>query len=132
MTETQLNQKIQQDVTRVKKDLNTLKEDSVSKATKNFDQSTEDLTAWVNSGVAQLSTGFEKVKDDATEAVVHATTAVKKNVGDGLSQYNAKATEVARKFPGGVGVMVGEYPWVAISIALFAGFLLRGLFMPRR
>ena len=135
MFESKLDQKIQHDVTQVQKDLNTLKEDGIDKVSKvgeDLNHSTENVAAWVNGGVAQLSSDFEKVKGDVIKTVTHATTTVKKNVGNGLTQYNAKAAEVARKLPGDVGEKAGRYPWVAISFALMAGLLLRGLLMPHR
>ncbi len=133
MYEPQIDRKIQQDVTEVKKDLNTLKEDGINKVSRvgeELNQTTEDAAAWVSGGVAHLSSEFEKVKGDATKMVADAATTVKKNVGDGLTQYNAKAAQVANKLPGDVGLNAGRYPWVAISFALLAGFLLRGLLMP--
>jgi hypothetical protein len=135
MNEPQLDQKIQQDITQVKKDLNTLKEDGINKVSEvgsDLGRSTEDVAAWVNSNVAQLSTDFEKVKGDATKKVAQATTTVKKNVGDGLIQYNAKVAGVAVKLPGGFAANAGMYPWVSITFAFLAGFLLRGLWMMRR
>ena len=131
----QVDQNIQQEVTRVKKDMNTLREDGINKASQvseDLHHSSEDVTALVNSGLAQLGSEFEKVKGDATKTVADATTTVKKNVGNGLSQFNAKAEEVAKKLPGGVGEKAGLYPWVAMSFALLAGFLLRGFLMPGR
>ena len=135
MNEPQFYQKTQQDVNRIKKDVNNLKEESinqVSKINEDTKHFTEEVADWVNKGVAQLSSEFEKVKDDTTKTVAHATSSVKKNVGNGLSQYNAKVTEVAEKLPGDVGVKAGKYPWVSISFALMAGFLLRGFLMPAR
>ena len=135
MNETQQDQKIQQDVNRVVKNLNTLKDDSVVRANmvgENLAQYPENVASWVNTGVATLSAEFEKVKDDAAEKVAKATTTVKKNVGDSLVQYNASANEAAMKLPGNVCVMARKYPWVAISFALVAGFVLRGVFIPRR
>lgn len=135
MYEPKLDQIIHQDVNRMKNDLNTLTEDGVNKVTKvaeDLDHSTENVAAWVNTGVSHLTSEFEKMKDDAKKTVAHASTTLMKNVGNGLSQYNAKAEEVVNKLPGGVGVKAGEYPWVSITFALLAGFLLRSFLMPRR
>ena len=142
MYESKLDQKVQQDVNRVKNSLNTLTEDGVIKATQvaeDLDRSTDNVANWVNTGVSHLSSEFEKVKDDATKTVddakktvAQASTKLVKNVGNGLSHYNAKAEEVVNKLPGDIGVKAGEYPWVSISFALLAGFLLRSLFVPRR
>ena len=104
-------------------------EDNVSQAT---GKAKEDLTTWVEDGVSQLSEGFEKLTGDARETVVGAAATVKEDVGHGLSQYNAKAQEVADKVPGGFGEKAARYPWVAISIALAVGFLLGSLLKPAR
>lgn len=110
MNDQQLKNKVHQDTARVKKDLNTLVED----------------------GVSQLSAGIEKLTNGTREAIVDTTAMVKKNVGHGLSQYNAKTQKVADKVPGGFGKKAVRYPWVAISIALVVGFLLGGLLKPAR
>lgn len=134
MNEPQMNQKIQHDISQVKKDMNTLKEDGFNKASEvkeNSGRSAENLTNWVKSNAAQLSTGFSKAKDDATKTVVQTSATVKEKVGSGLSQYNAKATKVAQKLPFGLDLKAGMYPWVAVTFALVAGFMLRGALMPR-
>ena len=131
----QLDQKIKQDVTRVKKAVNTGIEDGINginKVSKDLDHSTEKAEAWVNSSVSQLSNEFENAKGDATTTVAQATNKVIKNVGNGLSQFFGKAGDVAKKLPGDVGEKVREYPWVALPVVLVAGFLLRGFLMPAR
>ncbi len=139
MNDQQLENKICQDGTKVKKDLSTLVEDNAARFTKfqdNVSQATgkakDDLTTWVGDSVSQLSEGFEKLSGDARETVVGAAASVKKDVGHGLSQYNAKAQEVADKVPGGFGKKAASYPWVAISLALVVGFLLGILLKPAR
>ena len=142
MYESKLDQVVHQDVNRVKNDLNTLTEDGVkkvSKAAEDLDRSTENVADWVNTGVSLLSSEFKKVKEDATQTVAdvkktaaHASTKLVKNVGNGLSHYNAKAEEVVNKLPGHIGFKAGEYPWVSITFALLAGFLLRSFLMTRR
>jgi ElaB/YqjD/DUF883 family membrane-anchored ribosome-binding protein len=57
---------------------------------------------------------------------------VKKGVEHGLSQYNAKAQEVANTVPGTFGKVVAKYPWVSITIGLMVGFLLSSLLKPAR
>ena len=134
MNDQKLDNKIRQDAAKVKKDLNNLVEDSAVRLSRygdNVSQATgkakEDVTTWVEDGVSQLSDGFEKLKGDAMESVVSAAATVKKDVGNGLSQYNAKAQEVADKVPGGFGKQAARYPWVAITFALAVGFLLGNL-----
>ena len=110
MNDQQFNEKVSQDADMVIEDLNTLMGDGVSK----FNQE------------------FQKLTGDARETMLSAVTAIKKDIGQGLSQYNAKAQEVADKVPGGLGEKAARYPWVAISIALAAGLLLGGLLKPSR
>ena len=92
----------------------------------------QDLTTSVEDGFSQLNEGFEKLTSDARETVVSAAALVKKDVGHGLSQYNAKAQEMADKVPGGFGEKAARYPWVTLSIALGVGFLVGSLLKPTR
>ena len=133
----QLENKVNQDAVKVKKDLSTLVGDGAARIGKfgeNVGQATgkakEDLATWVEGSVDQLSEGFEKLAGDAKETVVGAAATVKKEVGHGLSQYNAKAQEVADKVPGGFGEKAARYPWVALSIALGVGFLIGFILRP--
>ena len=105
-----LQKKIQQDTTAVKKDIIALAEDSVSHVTK----------------------GFEKFTGDAKESLMGAADTLKKDVGHGLSQYNAKAQEYAKKMPGDLANKAAKYPWVAISIGVGIGLLLGGMLKPSR
>jgi ElaB/YqjD/DUF883 family membrane-anchored ribosome-binding protein len=106
----QLQKKIQKDTESVQKDFSALAEDSYSQATK----------------------GFEKLKGDAKESLMGAADTLKKDVGHGLSQYNAKAQEFAKKVPGDLANKAAKYPWVAISIGLGIGLLLGGMLKPSR
>ena len=130
MNELQLDQNIKQDVTQVKNAVKTRIEDGINTISKDLDHSTENVEARFKSDLAQFSNEFEEAKGDATKTIAHATTKVMKNVGNGLSQFFSKTAEVAKKLPGGVGAKVVEYPWVAIPVALMAGFFLRGILMP--
>jgi ElaB/YqjD/DUF883 family membrane-anchored ribosome-binding protein len=137
MNDQQLEKKIRQDAAKVRKDLNALAEDSAARLSKlenTVNQATgkvkEDLTTWVDDGVSQLSDGFEKLTSDAKETVVGAAATVKKDVGHGLSQYNAKAQKVANTVPGNFGKAAARYPWVGMSIALAVGFIIGSLLKP--
>ena len=105
MNEKQMDKKIQQDSEKVKKDINTLMDDGVTRVTK----------------------GFEKLSGEAKESLTSTADSVKKDIGQGLKQYNAKADEFAKSVPGDLGKKVSQYPWVAISIGLAIGLLLGGL-----
>ena len=139
MNDRQLDNKVRRDAAKVKKDLSTLVGDSAARLGRfgdNLSQVTgkakEDLTTWVGDGVSQLSEGFEKLTGDARETVISAVAAVKKDVGHGLSQHNAKAQEVADKVPGRLGELAARYPWVAISFGLAVGLLVGSLLKPSR
>ncbi|MGD0707914.1 MAG: hypothetical protein ABSA51_05615 [Anaerolineaceae bacterium] len=130
----QLDNKVRQDAAKVKKDLSTLIGDGTARFNRfeeNVSQAPgkakEDLTTWVEGGVTQLGEGFEMLTDNARETVAGAAATVKKEVGNGLSQYNARVQEAADRVPGNLGKNAVKYPWVAISIALMVGLLLSGL-----
>jgi uncharacterized protein YjbJ (UPF0337 family) len=137
MNDQQLEKKIRQDTAKVRKDLNTLAEHSAARLSRletTVNQATgkakEDLTSWVDDGVSQLSGRVEKLTSDARETVVGAAATVKKDVGHGLSRYNAKAQKVADTVPGSFGKKAARYPWVGMSIALAVGFVVGSLLKP--
>lgn len=139
MNNQQMEMKVRKDAARLKKDLEHLVNDSATlyqRFEQNLSQNTgkakEDLTTWVEDGVSQFGKGVEKITSEAKETVADASATVLKDVGRGLSQYNAKAQEVADQVPGGIGKKVASYPWVAISIALSFGLLLGVLLNPVR
>jgi ElaB/YqjD/DUF883 family membrane-anchored ribosome-binding protein len=110
MNDNQLEKKIQHDTADIRRDLDNLMNNSSSK----------------------ISEGFEKIKGDAKETLADAAETVKKEVGHGLSQYNAKAQEYANKVPGDWSDKVAQYPWVAITVGLGIGLILGGLLKPSR
>lgn len=110
MNDQQLEKKIQHDTADIRRDLNALMEN----------------------GVSNVSKGFEKLKSDTKDTLSDAAKSVKKDVGYGLGQYNAKAQEYANKVPGDLVDKVTKYPWVAITVGLGIGLLLGGLLKPSR
>lgn len=135
MNNQRLEKKLRQDTAKVKKDLDALVRDSAARFSKfedNVNQVTgkakENINTWMEDGASQLSEGFEKLTDDAKDAAA----AVKKDVGHGLSQYNAKAQEIADRVPGGYGKKAAKYPWVTITLSLVVGLLLGSLLRPAR
>ena len=139
MNDQQLEKKVRKDAAKLKKDLSTMMEDSATQLSRyegSVSQVTckakEDMATWVEDSVSQLSEGIEKLTGDARETMVGAAALVKKDVGHGLSQYNAKLQKVADKVPAGLGKKAARYPLVAISIALVVGFLLGILLKPAR
>jgi len=92
----------------------------------------KDVTLMVGDSVSRVSQEFDKLANTTKETVVSAAETVKREVGNGLSQYNEKARDVAEKVPGDIAKKATEYPWVAISIALTVGFLLGSFIKPGR
>jgi ElaB/YqjD/DUF883 family membrane-anchored ribosome-binding protein len=139
MNDQKLENKIRQDILNIKKDLRTLAghgttrvnriEGDISDFTGN---ARAGLSTWVEENVSQMSKDFERLTGNAMDTVASAAATVKKEVGHGLNQYNAKAQEYADKIPGGLAEKAARYPWVAISIGLGFGLILGGLLKPAR
>lgn len=139
MNDRKLESKIRQDIAKVKKDLKTLTghgdarvskfEDNVSEVSGN---AKADLTSWVEENISQMSKEIEKLSGDAKDTVVNAAATVKKEVGHGLRQYNAKVQELADKAPGSLRKEAIRYPWVAVTITIVVGFMLGILLKPAR
>ncbi len=137
MNDRQLENKVRMDTARVKKDIAVLVEDGIAqlgnmeaRANKTALKARDDLTTWVADGSSQFGDGVEKITADARVNVMHAVAAVKKDVGHGLSQYNANAQKVVNKIPGNFGAQTARYPWVAITLAFGVGITLGSLFRP--
>lgn len=139
MKNKQFENKARKDAAKIKKDISALVGDSAVQFSRveddviqAADKARKDLTTWVEDGGSKLIERFENLTGDARESVVDAMSSVEKEVGHGLSQYNAKAQEVVNKVPGGIGKKAARYPWVSISIALAVGIMLGVLLEPAR
>lgn len=139
MNDRKLENKIRQDIVKVKKDLRTLAGHGAARVSRFEDNVSEvagnakaDLTTWVEDNVSQMSKELEKLTGDVKDTVVGAAATVKKEVGHGLRQYNAKVQELADKAPGGLGKQAVRYPWVAVTITMVVGFMLGMLIKPAR
>ena len=108
MNEKQLEKKIKQDTADIRRDLNALMENGVSNVTK----------------------GFEKIQSETKDTLSDAAKSVKKDLGYGIRQYNAKTQEYVDKLPGDFVDKVTKYPWVAITVGLGVGLLLGGSLKP--
>jgi len=102
--------KINQDIEKLKKDVATLGDD----------------------GVTGFSKMFAQRAGDAKKTMADTVHTVNKAVGQGLSQYNTKIQEVADKVPGDFAQKAAGYPWVTITLSLAAGLLLGVLLKPGR
>jgi len=96
MNDKTFENKVNRDVDNVKKDLDTLGDD----------------------GVTGLSSKFEQFSDQTKEKVSDAVKTLNKDVGHGLSIYNAKVQNIADRLPGDFGRKAASYPWVTITMSL--------------
>ena len=128
MKDKAFEKKVDRDFDQAKKDFTTWTEDNVT----GLANVKKDLVTLRDDGVTGLSRKFEQLTDATTEMVTDAVKTVNKDVGHGLSEYNAKVQEAADKVPGGFGEKATGYPWVAMSIALAFGILLGNILKPAR
>lgn len=126
MNDKAFEKKVNQDVDQAKENLATLGEDSLA----GMDSIKKDLVTLGDDVVTRLSRKFEQLSDSTKEMVTEAVKTLNKDVDHGLSQYNAKAQDVAAKVPGGFSEKATRYPWVTMSITLAAGLLLGVLLKP--
>lgn len=118
--------KVDRDVDQAKKDLTALMENNVNGLTrikKNL------IELWGMYGVTGLDKKFEQLADDAKEMVTDKVETLNKDVGHGLSQYNAKVQDVANRVPGGFGKKAARYPWVMLTIMSLAFGVLLGVLL---
>ncbi len=127
MTNHMVENKVRQEVFRLKKDLNTLKEEGVSqieRLEKQVVQAADDITTLVEDNAAQLSHGIENLSDKVRQNADETAMMLKKNVRRGLRQYNANAQDLVSKMPGSLDKQVNKYPWVALSLVFVLGILM--------
>jgi ElaB/YqjD/DUF883 family membrane-anchored ribosome-binding protein len=103
-----------------------------NKVDRDIDKAKEDLATLGDDGVAGLSRKAEQLADNAKEMVAGSVKAFNEEVGQGLSQYNAKVQNIADRVPGDFSKKVARYPWVAVSIGLAIGLLLGVVLKPAR
>ena len=103
-----------------------------NKVNRDINKAKEDLARLGNDGVTGLSRKFEQLANDTQEWVTDAVKTVNKDVGHGLSQYNAKVQEAADRVPGDFGKKAAKFPWVTITTSLIFGLLLSRLLKPSR
>ena len=128
MNDKAFENKVNRDVNQAKKDFATLGEDNVTGLTR----IKKDLATLGEDGVTGLNRKFEQLADDTKNVVAAAVKTFNKDVGHGLSQYNAKVQDVADRVPGGFGKKAAGYPWVTITMSLVLGLLLGVLLKPGR
>lgn len=117
MNDKQFENKVNRDIDKAKEDAATLG---------------EDVATLGEDGVTGLSRKYEQLTDETKVMVTDAVKSLNKDVGHGLSTYNAKVQDFADTLPGDFGKKVAKYPWVTITISLSIGLLLGGLLKPGR
>ena len=124
--------KVQKEVSNLIKDGKTQIIDSTDNFSESVNKSKSSLTSWAEDGVNQFSEDFEKLTNEAKETIVGAVSTIKKEAGQGLSQYNSKIQEVADKVPGSFSEKVSNYPWVTVTLSVVFGLMLGMLLRPIR
>jgi ElaB/YqjD/DUF883 family membrane-anchored ribosome-binding protein len=103
-----------------------------NKVNRDIDRAKKDIATLGDDSVTGLSRKAEQLADNAKEMVAGPVKALNKEVGQGLSQYNAKVQEIADRVPGDFSKKVARYPWVTITVSLAFGLLLGALLKPSR
>lgn len=83
-------------------------------------------------GVSQLKSEYKEFTGTFKDNVNDAAKSIKKDVNNGMSQYNSKAHEIADKLHSGISQNVSKYPWVVISVGLIFGVVLGFMLKPSR
>lgn len=108
MNDTAFEKKVNRDVDKVKKDIETLGDD----------------------GVTGLNRKFVQLADDAKKSVGVSVKTLNKEVGQRLKQYNSAVQDAADRVPGNFSKKAAGYPWVTISLSLVIGLVLGLLLKP--
>ena len=103
-----------------------------NKVNQDIDNVKEDIATLTDDGATGLSRKYGQLEDDVKSTVSEAVKTINKGVGQGLSQYNAKAQDMADRVPGDFGKKIAGYPWVTITLSLDLGLLLGALLKPGR
>jgi ElaB/YqjD/DUF883 family membrane-anchored ribosome-binding protein len=123
-----LRKKVDRDIGQTKQDFTSLGENNVTGLAK----IKTDLVTLGEDGITGLNRKFEQLAGDTKEMVTDTLKTLNKDVGHGLSTYNAKVQDVADRLPGGFGKKAARYPWVTITTSLAVGFLLGSYLKPAR
>lgn len=128
MNDKKFEKQVNQDVDQTKKDIATLGEDNVA----GLARITKDLATLKEDGVTGMGRKFKQLTGEAKDAVSGAVITLNKDIGNGLSQYNAKVQDAVDRVPGGFSKKAAGYPWVTITIFMAFGLLLGILLKPGR
>jgi ElaB/YqjD/DUF883 family membrane-anchored ribosome-binding protein len=128
MNDKKFEDKVERDIEQTKKDITSLGETNIAWAAK----IKTDLAALGEDGLTGLNRKFEQLTGDTKEMVADTLETVNKDVGQKLSEYNAKVQDAADRFPGDLGKKAAVYPWVTITASLALGLLLGLILKPGR
>ena len=109
--------KVNQDIDKTKADVATLRDDAATLG--------ED-------GATGLGRIFDQLTNDTKQMVSVGVKTINQEVGQGLSQYNAKVQEYADRVPGDLGKKAAKFPWVTITMSMAFGLMLGLLLKPGR
>jgi ElaB/YqjD/DUF883 family membrane-anchored ribosome-binding protein len=117
MNDKQFEKKVNRDIDKAKEDVATLK---------------EDVATLGEDGVTGLGRKFDQLTNDTRQMVAVRVKTINEEVGQGLSQYNAKVQEFADRVPGDLGTKAAKFPWVTVTMSLAFGLMLGFLLKPGR
>jgi ElaB/YqjD/DUF883 family membrane-anchored ribosome-binding protein len=109
--------KVDQDIDKAKEDVATLRDDA---------------TTLGNDGATGLVRKFDQLTNETKQIVAARVKTINQEVGQGLSQYNAKVQEYADRVPGDFAKKAAKFPWVTITMSLAFGLMLGLLLKPGR
>jgi len=92
----------------------------------------EDATTLGKDGASGLGRIFDQLADDTKQMVSVGVKTINQEVGQGLSQYNAKVQEYADRVPGDFAKKATIFPWVTITMSVAFGLMLGLLLKPGR
>jgi len=109
--------KVNQDINKTKEDVATLR---------------DDVATLGDDGATGLGRMIDQLAGDTKQMVAAGVKTINQEVGQGLTQYNAKVQEFADRVPGDLGKKAAIFPWVTITMSLAFGLMLGLLLKPGR
>ena len=88
-----------------------------NKVNRDIDKAKEDVATLGTDGATGLVRIFDQLADDTKNMVSVGVKTINQEVGQGLSQYNAKVQEYADRVPGDFAKKAAKFPWVTITVS---------------
>ncbi len=135
-----LDKKIRKDADKLRKDINTLAEDSAARINKleemaslDYSKAKRDLAKQLENRAGQWRKKVGKLTENATRSVVSKVEPLRKDIGRRSSNFIAKAKKTAVELPKNIDKKASAYPWTTlITIGLASGFVLGFVLKPAR